>query len=65
MYEDRPTVCNIDRTAELLGLDKKEFYKQNAEVCNLFIRNAGEDEKYIVKLEDSDGNHKHRQDEKS
>jgi len=37
IYENRPDICNIDKTYELKyfkNYSKKEFYKLNAQVCN-------------------------------
>jgi len=50
VYETRPTVCNVDKMAELLKVDKAEFYRQNAAGCNFLIRQAGEDERYLVRI---------------
>lgn len=34
VYENRPTVCNIDKTIALSGVDKKKFYTDIIESCN-------------------------------
>jgi len=34
VYETRPTVCNIDKTILLSGIDKKKFYEINIKACN-------------------------------
>ena len=34
VYENRPLLCNIDAIIKFQGVDKKEFYMQNAFTCN-------------------------------
>lgn len=34
VYDKRPLLCNVEAVALLLKLDRKDFYKTNAEVCN-------------------------------
>jgi len=34
VYENRPTVCNIDKTILLAGLNKEQFYRDVIESCN-------------------------------
>ncbi len=33
VYENRPLLCNVQKTAEHFGLDKKGFYKLNHKAC--------------------------------
>ena len=50
VYATRPTICNVEKMAEVLKVDKADWYKQNAAACNSMIREAGEDERYLVKV---------------
>jgi Fe-S-cluster containining protein len=50
VYEDRPIICNISKMQEILEIEAKEFYKMNASICNLFIREEGLDESFIINL---------------
>ena len=34
VYDNRPTLCNVDKVMELFGEDKEHFYRINAQVCN-------------------------------
>lgn len=52
VYDHRPDICNIDKTVERFGLDKRRFYEKNAEACNALIAQAGESEKYQVRIKD-------------
>lgn len=39
VYDNRPTLCNIDALAKLLHQDKKSFYRQNIKACNKMMEN--------------------------
>lgn len=42
VYDKRPDVCSVDRSWKLYSKETKEdYYKQNAEICNLLIKEAG------------------------
>ena len=45
VYDSRPLICNIDRIAELYELDKKSFYNQNIESCNMMLEEANRTER--------------------
>ncbi|GAB3024278.1 hypothetical protein GCM10027051_31100 [Niabella terrae] len=49
VYDDRPVICNVEKFAELTGLDKLAFYKMNAKFCNNLIDAEGLDEKFKIK----------------
>lgn len=34
IYKNRPTVCNIDKTIALSGVDKEMFYEATISTCN-------------------------------
>jgi uncharacterized protein len=34
IYDSRPTICNIDKLAKILHIERKEFYKENIKACN-------------------------------
>ena len=34
IYETRPLLCNVEKLAEILVVDKKKFYQENILVCN-------------------------------
>jgi Fe-S-cluster containining protein len=34
VYDNRPTICNIDKIIEILRVDKEEYYKKNIQACN-------------------------------
>jgi Fe-S-cluster containining protein len=37
VYENRPTICNIEKYAEQNGIDKELFFQLNIEKCNLMM----------------------------
>lgn len=48
VYEDRPIICSIDKMCKILRFDKIAFYKMNANICNMFIREDGLDESFLI-----------------
>lgn len=46
IYETRPNICNVDKTAKLLKLKKKEFYQLNIEACNQMMEEDDIDLKF-------------------
>ena len=46
VYNDRPTVCNIDSVIKLLGQDKQEYYKESIRLCNKMMNEDGISEEY-------------------
>ena len=51
VYDDRPISCNIRLGGIVQGLDQQEWYEQVAAGCNIMIKEAGLDEKYLVSME--------------
>ena len=51
VYEDRPLLCNIPLGGKALGLDEREWFELSMQNCNMLIREAGLDPKYLVSLE--------------
>ena len=35
VYEDRPLLCNVERFAEVYELDRKQFFEDNYQSCNI------------------------------
>ena len=50
VYHDRPVICNVEKLAEYLGFDTKEFYVMNSKACNELIKESNLPEKYLVKI---------------
>lgn len=48
IYEDRPLICNIEKMDKILKMDK--FHEMNANICNLFIKQDGLDESFLINL---------------
>jgi Fe-S-cluster containining protein len=34
VYYNRPTICNIDNLIKILGVNKKDYYKESIRACN-------------------------------
>lgn len=49
IYEDRPTMCNVAKMAELLDIPLEAYYKQSAKACNLLITSFGLDESFLIR----------------
>lgn len=49
VYEDRPLICNIDKMAELLKVNKAEFYDININACNDMMDEQGAPLEYRIK----------------
>ena len=49
VYENRPTVCSIEKMAALRGVNKDYWYRLTAAGCNYIIRQNGLDESYLIK----------------
>lgn len=50
VYEDRPLLCNVEKVAEHLGLNKKSFYKKNHKACLLMQDIDKVEDKFRLKL---------------
>ena len=51
IYSSRPDICRIDKGAEVCGVSKPEFYRQNAAICNAMIKQDGMDDKYLIDID--------------
>jgi Fe-S-cluster containining protein len=49
VYENRPLVCNIEKTMEFYGLSRDEFFQANIEVCNIIMDEDGVDLSFRIK----------------
>ncbi len=49
VYDERPLVCNIDKFAEVMEIDKEIFYKANIATCNALMDADGIDETFRIK----------------
>lgn len=52
VYESRPLLCDIDKVAELKGVDVEEYRRLNAKICNMLIRMYGLDDSFLIKAYD-------------
>jgi Fe-S-cluster containining protein len=55
IYENRPNICQIDKMFDIeyhKNFTKKEFYIENAKVCNYLQKIANIDLSYRIKLEE-------------
>lgn len=41
VYENRPTICNIEKMMALTGMGKNEYYAINAAACNKMMDEDG------------------------
>ncbi len=57
IYPDRPLICNIDRMKQSLSPDttQKEYYKENALICNSMIEKDRMDKKYLIDMSQFEG----------
>ncbi len=55
VYDNRPSICSVERTFEKFhapkGRTKKDVYLQENKICNSMIKQAKLDEKYLIDLE--------------
>jgi len=51
VYENRPDICNVEKSFETVGagMTKEQYYSLQGTCCNVMIKEAGMDEKYLVK----------------
>ena len=49
VYEDRPIICNIKLMSKFYQGSTEEYYDITAKLCNLLIKEAKLDEKYLIK----------------
>ena len=49
VYEDRPLLCNIEKTAEVLNLTLGMFYEANVTACNNMMDEDGMPEHFKIK----------------
>jgi Fe-S-cluster containining protein len=50
VYESRPLVCNIDKLADQIGLDKDTFYRENILACNKIMEEDGKPMEFRISL---------------
>ena len=50
VYQNRPIMCNIKLMGQLLHSDTTEWYRLQAEHCNILINAADLDPKYLVQI---------------
>ena len=50
VYENRPIMCNINLMGQLLNQSQPDWHRQQADVCNKLITDAGLSSDYLVKL---------------
>lgn len=50
VYKDRPLLCNVEKVAKFLKLNKKKFYAENHKSCLQMQEIDNVDEKYRLKL---------------
>jgi len=55
IYEDRPLICRVDDCISLTCEDHLDGQRLTAFVCNQWIKEAGMDDSYLVKIGDKDG----------
>jgi Fe-S-cluster containining protein len=48
VYDNRPTICNIDRLQKMIDIPKDEFYKMNINACNTMMDEAKIDKKFRI-----------------
>tara|TARA_R100000781_G_scaffold90883_1_gene56251 strand:- start:230 stop:646 length:417 start_codon:yes stop_codon:yes gene_type:complete len=53
VYDNRPIICNVKLTAKLFNHDITDWYRMNADMCNVYIKQAGLSDDYLVKIEES------------
>ena len=48
VYDNRPTICNIDSLHKMIDIPIEEFYKMNIEACNKMMNEENIDKKYRI-----------------
>jgi uncharacterized protein len=48
VYDNRPTICNIDKLFAMIAIDKETFYKMNIDACNKMMDDDNIDKKYRI-----------------
>lgn len=53
VYQDRPTICSVDKLFELQEAvkSKKEWYQMNNQECNRMINESNLDPKYLIEIQ--------------
>lgn len=51
VYLDRPLLCNLEKTAEAIGVDPMFFLPSNAEACNSHMTEAGVPKEQQINVE--------------
>ena len=48
VYDDRPLICNIDKTIKMFDLNKDEAYRGIIKSCNSFMIEDNMPEEYLI-----------------
>ena len=50
VYDNRPIICNIELMGQLLNTNLNDWYKVQANNCNLLIKQAGLSDDYLGEI---------------
>lgn len=53
IYEDRPPICRVDDSIAMMFKIQEVGQKLTADVCNMWIKEEGMDDSYLVKIGDN------------
>lgn len=53
IYEERPTYCRVEDMAAWYGVPIRQHFRVTAAICNKWIKDAGMDSSYLVRIGDS------------
>jgi Fe-S-cluster containining protein len=48
VYDNRPTICNIESIIKIRNLDREEYYKKNIEICNKMMDEYNMPQEYRI-----------------
>jgi uncharacterized protein len=49
VYDNRPTICNVDELIKILKVDKSQYYKESIIACNQMMDEDGISQEYRIK----------------
>lgn len=49
VYYDRPTICSVENMADLMGIDRAEYFVMSAKACNQLMDENGIPEEFRIK----------------
>lgn len=49
VYDDRPTICSVDKMSKFYKMSKKKFYKLNIKGCHALMKLDGIFEQYRIR----------------